>query len=48
MEVPSFRQDIEGMADLAEEVARIWVYKIPMTLMEDQDLKEQEPGNKSY
>lgn len=35
VEVPSFRQDIEGVADLAEEVARIYGYdKIPMTLME--------------
>ena len=35
VEVPSFRQDVEGMADLAEEVARIYGYdKIPMTLME--------------
>ncbi|NLN41769.1 MAG: phenylalanine--tRNA ligase subunit beta [Clostridiales bacterium] len=35
VEVPSFRQDIEGVADLTEEVARIYGYnKIPMTLME--------------
>ncbi|MGI6188407.1 MAG: phenylalanine--tRNA ligase subunit beta [Clostridiales bacterium] len=33
--VPAFRQDIEGVADIAEEVARIYGYdKIPMTLME--------------
>ena len=33
--VPSFRRDIEGVADLAEEVARIYGYNnIPMTLME--------------
>jgi phenylalanyl-tRNA synthetase beta chain len=33
--VPSFRQDIEGAADIAEEVARIYGYNnIPMTLME--------------
>lgn len=33
--VPTYRNDIEGMADLAEEVARIYGYdKIPMTLME--------------
>lgn len=31
--VPSFRQDLEGMADLAEEVARFYGYdKIPTTL----------------
>lgn len=36
VEVPSFRQDVKGMADLAEEVARIYGYdKIPMTLMEN-------------
>jgi len=35
VEIPSFRQDIEGVADLAEEVARIYGYdRIPMTLME--------------
>lgn len=35
IEVPSFRQDIEGVADIAEEVARIYGYNnIPMTLME--------------
>lgn len=34
--VPSFRRDIEGVADLAEEVARIYGYNnIPMTLMEN-------------
>jgi len=34
--VPSYRQDVMGMADLAEEVARIYGYdKIPMTLMEN-------------
>jgi len=33
--IPSFRQDVEGVADIAEEVARIYGYdKIPMTLME--------------
>ncbi|NLJ41363.1 MAG: phenylalanine--tRNA ligase subunit beta [Clostridiales bacterium] len=33
--VPSFRLDVEGVVDLAEEVARIYGYdKIPMTLME--------------
>ena len=33
--VPTFRNDIEGEADLAEEVARIYGYdRIPMTLME--------------
>lgn len=32
--VPTFRADIEGMADIAEEVARIYGYeKIPTTLM---------------
>ena len=32
--VPSFRGDIEGMADLAEEVARIYGYdKIPSTML---------------
>ncbi|NLI61428.1 MAG: phenylalanine--tRNA ligase subunit beta [Clostridiales bacterium] len=36
VEIPSFRQDIEGVADLAEEVARIYGYdKIPLTLMEN-------------
>lgn len=31
--VPSFRQDLEGFADIAEEVARFYGYdKIPMTL----------------
>lgn len=31
--IPSFRQDLEGIADLAEEVARFFGYdKIPMTL----------------
>lgn len=31
--IPSFRQDIEGIADIAEEVARFYGYdKIPMTL----------------
>lgn len=35
VEVPSFRQDIEGVADIAEEVARMYGYNnIPMTLME--------------
>jgi len=34
--VPSYRQDVIGMADLAEEVARIYGYdKIPMTLMKN-------------
>lgn len=34
--IPSFRQDVEGVADLAEEVARIYGYdRIPMTLMEN-------------
>jgi phenylalanyl-tRNA synthetase beta chain len=33
--VPTYRNDIEGVADLAEEVARIYGYdRIPMTLME--------------
>lgn len=33
MTVPSFRQDLEGVADLAEEVARFYGYdKIPSTL----------------
>ena len=33
MIIPSFRQDLEGIADLAEEVARFYGYdKIPMTL----------------
>ena len=33
--VPTYRNDLEGVADLAEEVARIYGYdKIPMTLME--------------
>ena len=33
--VPTYRNDIEGVADLAEEVARIYGYdEIPMTLME--------------
>ena len=32
--IPSFRADIEGIADLAEEVARIYGYdKIPLTVM---------------
>lgn len=32
--IPTFRADIEGMADIAEEVARIYGYeKIPTTLM---------------
>ena len=32
--IPSFRADIEGIADLAEEVARIYGYdKIPLTIM---------------
>lgn len=32
--IPTFRQDIEGVADLAEEVARIYGYNnIPMSLM---------------
>lgn len=36
VELPSFRLDIEGVADLAEEVARIYGYdRIPMTLMEN-------------
>ncbi|MCH5257524.1 MAG: phenylalanine--tRNA ligase subunit beta [Lachnospiraceae bacterium] len=31
--IPSFRQDLEGVADIAEEVARFYGYdKIPMTL----------------
>ena len=31
--IPSFRQDLEGIADIAEEVARFYGYdKIPMTL----------------
>ncbi|MGI6113524.1 MAG: phenylalanine--tRNA ligase subunit beta [Mahellales bacterium] len=34
VQVPSFRDDIEGMADIAEEVARIYGYdKIPATLI---------------
>lgn len=33
VEIPSFRQDLEGIADLAEEVARFYGYdKIPTTL----------------
>ncbi|MBR5151977.1 MAG: phenylalanine--tRNA ligase subunit beta [Clostridia bacterium] len=33
--VPTFRNDIEGMADVAEEVARIYGYeKIPTTMMQ--------------
>lgn len=33
IEIPSFRQDLEGIADLAEEVARFYGYdKIPTTL----------------
>jgi len=33
--IPTYRNDIEGMADLAEEVARIYGYdRIPLTLME--------------
>jgi phenylalanyl-tRNA synthetase beta chain len=33
--VPTYRNDIEGVADLAEEAARIYGYdRIPMTLME--------------
>lgn len=33
IEVPSFRQDLEGIADIAEEVARFYGYdKIPTTL----------------
>lgn len=36
VEIPTFRPDVEGVADLAEEVARIYGYdKIPMTLMEN-------------
>lgn len=32
--VPTFRGDIEGMADVAEEVARIYGYdRIPSTMM---------------
>ena len=35
--VPSWRGDVEGIADLAEEVARFYVYnKIPTTLMRGQ------------
>ncbi len=38
--VPTFRNDIEGAADLAEEVARIYGYdRIPMTLMESSASK---------
>ncbi|HZJ82184.1 MAG TPA: phenylalanine--tRNA ligase subunit beta [Clostridia bacterium] len=34
VEIPSFRQDVEIMEDLAEEIARIYGYnRIPMTLM---------------
>lgn len=33
LEIPSFRQDLEGIADIAEEVARFYGYdKIPTTL----------------
>ena len=33
--IPTYRNDIEGMADLAEEVARIYGYdRIPLALME--------------
>ena len=33
IEVPSFRQDIECFADIAEEIARFYGYdKIPVTL----------------
>lgn len=33
--IPSYRQDVEGVADLAEEVARIYGYNnIPITLLE--------------
>ncbi len=38
--VPTFRNDVEGAADLAEEVARIYGYdRIPMTLMESSASK---------
>jgi phenylalanyl-tRNA synthetase beta chain len=38
--IPTYRNDIEGMADLAEEVARIYGYdRIPLTLMEGSAAK---------
>jgi phenylalanyl-tRNA synthetase beta chain len=38
--VPTYRNDIEGVADLAEEVARIYGYdRIPMSLMEGSAAK---------
>ncbi len=43
--IPTYRNDIEGMADLAEEVARIYGYdRIPMTLMEGSAAK----GSRTY
>ncbi len=45
IEVPSFRQDIEGVADIAEEVARIYGYNnIPMTLMEGTVTRGRKTG----
>lgn len=38
--IPSYRADIEGNADLAEEVARIYGYdKIPLTVMETSSVR---------
>ena len=38
--IPTYRNDIEGIADLAEEVARIYGYdRIPLTLMENSAAK---------
>ena len=38
--IPSFRQDLEGFADIAEEVARFYGYdKIPTTLPKDSPLR---------
>jgi len=40
--IPTYRNDIEGAADLAEEVARVYGYdKIPMTLMEGSAARGQ-------
>lgn len=43
--IPSFRQDLEGFCDIAEEVARFYGYdKIPVTLPAGQGI----PGGLSY
>lgn len=45
--VPSFRRDISHMADLAEEVARLYGYdRIPVTLPANQAVGERTTGQK--